>query len=292
MTEDEELLISSLRMLGDTALGDAELDRRVNKFKGALRRLRDDPVEAARIDALVTDAELLEMKRASDSDKVQDWPRQASGGGMMISHAWPSARQGPAQTAAAGHATRVAALSLADVSTAPDVSEFRDFYLSDYQGVVRFLMRTGASLGAAEDAAQEAFTEAWRRIRQGTWADIINQKTWVRMVALNAYRHPPGPPQVPAWPVPNLPDYEGQHGDSHDDLTSQTSLVLDALRSLPYDLQVVVALRMEGFPASVSATYLGITEQKARNLLKRARKILAPQLEELTTPERRRDRDR
>ena len=57
MTADDELVISSLAMLGDGALDDAELDRRVTRFQGALRRLRDDPAEAARIDALVMDAE-------------------------------------------------------------------------------------------------------------------------------------------------------------------------------------------------------------------------------------------
>jgi hypothetical protein len=60
MTTDEELLTSSLRMLGDGGIDDAELDRRVSQFHGALRRLRDDPAEAARIDALVMDAELAE----------------------------------------------------------------------------------------------------------------------------------------------------------------------------------------------------------------------------------------
>ena len=41
MTADEELLSSSLGRLGDGELDDAELDRRVIKFQGALRRLRD-----------------------------------------------------------------------------------------------------------------------------------------------------------------------------------------------------------------------------------------------------------
>lgn len=42
-----------LATLGD--LDDADLDRRVGGFRGALRRLRDDSAEATRIDALVSD---------------------------------------------------------------------------------------------------------------------------------------------------------------------------------------------------------------------------------------------
>jgi DNA-binding CsgD family transcriptional regulator len=57
MTADDEQLSSSLVMLGDSGIEDAELDQRVAAFKEALRRLRNDPAEAARVDALVLDAE-------------------------------------------------------------------------------------------------------------------------------------------------------------------------------------------------------------------------------------------
>ena len=53
MIGDEEL-DALLTTLGGQ-LDDAELDRRVAGFRGAMRRLRDDPAEAARIDALATD---------------------------------------------------------------------------------------------------------------------------------------------------------------------------------------------------------------------------------------------
>lgn len=45
--------------LGDAGdkLDDAELERHVTLFQSALRRMHEDPAEAARIDALVTDAE-------------------------------------------------------------------------------------------------------------------------------------------------------------------------------------------------------------------------------------------
>jgi RNA polymerase sigma factor (sigma-70 family) len=54
MTGYEEL-DTILATLGGE-LDDAELDRRAARFRGALRRLRDEPAEAIRIDALVTDA--------------------------------------------------------------------------------------------------------------------------------------------------------------------------------------------------------------------------------------------
>ena len=69
MTAEEELLSSGLRRLGDGELEDAELDRRVTNFQTALRQLRGDPVEAARIDALVMAAELGHADaKAADSD--------------------------------------------------------------------------------------------------------------------------------------------------------------------------------------------------------------------------------
>lgn len=57
MTADDDLVTRSLALLSDGGLDDAELDRRVIRFRAALGQLRDDPAEAARIDALVMDAE-------------------------------------------------------------------------------------------------------------------------------------------------------------------------------------------------------------------------------------------
>jgi uncharacterized membrane-anchored protein len=56
MTMDEGKLLTGLAMLGDGGLDDVELDQHVTKFQHALCRMRDDPAEAARIDALVMDA--------------------------------------------------------------------------------------------------------------------------------------------------------------------------------------------------------------------------------------------
>jgi RNA polymerase sigma factor (sigma-70 family) len=54
MTADEELDAILAALGGD--LDDAGIDRRTARFTGALRRLRDDPAEATRIDTLAADA--------------------------------------------------------------------------------------------------------------------------------------------------------------------------------------------------------------------------------------------
>ena len=54
MTRDQELDAMLATLCADP--DDAELDRRTVSFRAALRRLRDEPAEATRIDALVTDA--------------------------------------------------------------------------------------------------------------------------------------------------------------------------------------------------------------------------------------------
>jgi RNA polymerase sigma factor (sigma-70 family) len=267
MTADEEPVTSILRILGDGGLDDAELDRRVSKFQGALRRLRDDPAEAARLDALVMDAEHSRAAVTSDDSR----------GGTPIAGDLES------QQDEVGHPD-------SDV-----VSEFGGWYLRNRALVVRFLMRLGASLDAAEDATQEAFAEAWRRIQLGTWADIVNQETWIRIVALNIHRQLSGQRKQPASvPVAGLPEIP-QPGAGHAELTAGALLVLDTLRSLPFELQVIVAFKMEGFPASVAARYLGVTDQKARNLLKTARRTLVRKLALLSDDEtslRHPDRDK
>lgn len=76
MTPDEELL-TSLAMLGDSGSDDAELDRRVTGFRAALRRMHDDPAEAARIDALVADAERSQQGFKAVGPVMGKYPHEA-----------------------------------------------------------------------------------------------------------------------------------------------------------------------------------------------------------------------
>jgi hypothetical protein len=92
MTAEEELL-SGLQRLGDGELEDAELDRRVTRFQTTLRRLRDDPVEATRIDALVTAAELGQADtEVANSDRQHAWVNVGLASGNLSSEQAVTAR--------------------------------------------------------------------------------------------------------------------------------------------------------------------------------------------------------
>jgi RNA polymerase sigma factor (sigma-70 family) len=156
---------------------------------------------------------------------------------------------------------------------------FVNFYDREYPQVLRFLMRFGASLQAAEDAGQQAFLEAWA-MPPGLWADIADPRAWIRTLALRRYWRPPGARRrLLTQPLVDRDiDETPQPGEGHADLTPGTLFVVDALRSLDSDSRAVMAFHLDGFKAPEIAVQLGITGQQARDLLKKARKILGRKL--------------
>jgi RNA polymerase sigma factor (sigma-70 family) len=189
----------------------------------------------------------------------------------------PGERQAPASSGEPAEFGDPPALGTARMAAMR--ADFIEFYDDEYLGVVRFLIRCGASPPAAEDAAQEAFVEAWARIAPSdTWADIASPRAWIRTVAHRRYRRPAGPRRTPpAEPVPDVPE-TACPGMSHADLTDETLLVLDALRSLRPDAQAVMAFHLDGFTGPEIAAQLGMSAQQERDLLKQARKVLARHL--------------
>jgi DNA-directed RNA polymerase specialized sigma24 family protein len=142
--------------------------------------------------------------------------------------------------------------------------------------VVRFVMRSGASLEDARDAAAEAFVDSWALMtdRPQSWMQIWNQRSWIRAVALRKYRRPPGPRRRPlVADHVEIPDVAAP-GLDPGELTAQTQTVLQVLRCLDEKAQAVMAFQMDGFPATVTADTLGITEQRVRDVTKKARAIL------------------
>jgi RNA polymerase sigma-70 factor (ECF subfamily) len=160
-------------------------------------------------------------------------------------------------------------------------ASFLDFYDQEYLQVVRFLVRYGASPSAAEDPAQDAFTEAWAlTFPPCRWLDIDDPRGWIRTVALRKYLRPPGPRRRPPTVLVPEPPEMPELAVGPAELTIGTLFVLTALRSLDPESRAVMAFHLDGFTSPQIASYLGIKDQKARDLLKKARKNLAAQLAE------------
>jgi DNA-directed RNA polymerase specialized sigma24 family protein len=141
---------------------------------------------------------------------------------------------------------------------------------------VRFVMLDGASLEEAQDAAHEAFTESWTLMATdpAKWLAITNQPAWIRTVALRKYRRPPGPrirPLLAAGAeIPDLPCPRPGPGET----TVETQLVLQALRNIDEEARAVMAFGLDDFTTAEIAGALGITEQRVRDVRKKARAAL------------------
>jgi RNA polymerase sigma factor (sigma-70 family) len=151
-----------------------------------------------------------------------------------------------------------------------------EFYDTHYQRVVRFVMHNGACREEAQDAAQEAFTESWAKMEShpDQWLAIGSKESWIRTVALRRYRRPPGPRIRPRLArEADLPD-RPTSAPGPDEIAAQTQTVLQALRTLDAQARAVMAFYLDDFPTAVIANALGLTEQKVRDVKKRARAAL------------------
>ena len=151
-----------------------------------------------------------------------------------------------------------------------------DFYDAHYHRVVRFVMQDGACLDDAQDAAQEAFVESWALLSSDSarWVAITNKMAWIRVVALRKYRRPPGPRTRPRLAgdaeIPDLPNLGPDPGE----LTVQTQMILQSLRNLDKEARAVMAFDLDDFPTADIAAALEITEQRVRDVKKKARAAL------------------
>ena len=171
-----------------------------------------------------------------------------------------------------------------------DLAEIRADWISFFDAhlhrVVRLVMSDGASLQDAQDAAQEAFIESWKRMNEDLtwWAAITGKEAWIRVVALRKYRRPPGsrirPQMADGASLSDLP----HPGLGPAELTVQTQTVLQALRGLDAQERAVMAFCLDGFSAPVTAAALGITDQRVRDVKKKARAALKTALAGQMTP--------
>lgn len=102
----DEPRTSGLAMLGDGGVDAAEVERRAARFRDALRQLRDDPAERARIDAIVRSAERARHNTGMPGEAAyRDWRASA------IKATAPALNRG--QLALAGHADVLAGTEVA-----------------------------------------------------------------------------------------------------------------------------------------------------------------------------------
>jgi RNA polymerase sigma factor (sigma-70 family) len=167
-------------------------------------------------------------------------------------------------------------------------TEWISFYDTHYHQVVRFVMHNGASQADAQDAAQEAFIESWALMSSdpSRWQAITGKEAWIRTVALRRYRRPPGPRRRPLTAGDEIPDLAAP-GPGHEELTVQAQLVLRALRALDEEARTVMAFDLDGIPAADIARELDITQQRVRDVKKKARTTLKQELAGNVTPGRR-----
>lgn len=163
-------------------------------------------------------------------------------------------------------------------------AEWLDLYDAELHPVIRFVMKSGpASLEDARDAAHEAFLESWRLMstRPGDWSAVMNPRAWLRTVALRRSRRPPGSRNRPPLDTcADLPDVAAVSLDPGE-FTAQVQAVLAVLaelRQLDPEAREVMAYLTDGFPAAAIGEAMGITEQRARDVIRRARAHLRRRL--------------
>lgn len=152
---------------------------------------------------------------------------------------------------------------------------FLTFVREECVPLIRFLIRTGASLPDSQSAAQEAFTAACELLgnRPSAWAAIANQRAWIRTVARRALTRPPGRHRRRAQPV-TLPPFEYVNDEAwswtEDDAVDRVALDFDvrrALSGLPEPQRLVMVYAMDGFTTQVIAVETGMPEPRAARLL-------------------------
>lgn len=157
---------------------------------------------------------------------------------------------------------------------------FLDFHQQEFHLVVAFLMIYGAVRQDAEDAAQEAFVDAWRLTnRPGGWETIDAPRGWIRKIALRKYYRLQKEGSLSRRIVTELTEIiPRDQAPDHGELTVQTEFVRAVIRELDPDTRIVMAYHIDGFRSAEIARQLGVDSQRIRDLLKKGRKALKARL--------------
>ena len=133
--------------------------------------------------------------------------------------------------------------------------------------MVLYLRKNGASGPEAEDAAQEAMTDAYR-----SWDRIRSPRAWVRRAAFRSYlrhvrklrRESPALEAEDALMADRISRVEGSEPD-------EQWRVIAVMRRLPPEQRKVAALFYDGFSLAEIAEVVGKPAGTVRSLLRHAR---------------------
>ena len=167
-------------------------------------------------------------------------------------------------------------LRLSDATLATMREDFLELCDQQHAQVVAFMMRCGASLPDAQDAAQEAFYAAWSELTNHPerWQLVSKPAGWLRDVAVKRWKRPLGSrKRVPELPVDELPDHS-HPGDDLGELSALTATIQLVLATVDEPARIVWAYHRDGFTNVEIAKWLDMDAQKVTDMLKKTRMAL------------------
>lgn len=159
-----------------------------------------------------------------------------------------------------------------------DARAFEGLYRRHERRVYALCLRMTGRRDQAEDCAQEAFVQAWRRI--GSFQGRSAFGTWLHRVAVNqVLSHQRKESRRPRHlePVSDNPD---PYGAAPGETDPGKSMDLEqAIRSLPQGARNIVVLHViHGYSHDEAASMLGIATGTCKAQLHRARRLLGERL--------------
>ena len=156
-------------------------------------------------------------------------------------------------------------------SAAPPPS-FDALYDAHVDGIWRLLLRLGVEPMNAEDAVQEVFVTAWKRLPQ--FEQRSSLKTWLTGIALNVAAHARrgfarhGRPEPLDDALPSTASLPDERAQAREDLAQ----LQQVLKQLPDEQrEAFVMLEMEGFSAPEASALLNVGVNTLYSRLRLAR---------------------
>jgi RNA polymerase sigma factor (sigma-70 family) len=150
-------------------------------------------------------------------------------------------------------------------------AEFAQCYQAEMPGLVTYLMKCGANLHDAADAAQRAFMELYQ-----DWEVVSNARAWLRKVAYRQFLRAMNNDRILD---PRYYETSVLPASARLELREEEQALLSALRQLPVSQRQVFALHFDQFGTREISEILQISEPAVRQNLKRARYRLKELLE-------------